>query len=747
MKNVLRDSRGLTIAELMVAAMVAAVVVATILSAWVFAYRSWMKEDRRTRMRVGLLKATEMIKSDIQRSSATYISFYPDGADTYTAISLPVAVQDADGLYTLNAGGEIEWDQTVIYHVYDDGGNKTLRRTVFDPRDNALTASERYTQLENVATAGQGGDSTDMDFLEDLDNFGIQTLPYIIDFYTDSGTPVRSEKVTFGWVRMAQGDHTVRFEVVDKNDSSLGYGLGVDYLKIVPCGRPREVEVALGGGITTSGGPVTRVHDSVWSNNNYLEYGATVEGDYIEFTDFYDMWRESAFEGVSRDNTYSYDDDTDYYGDRIVLELPWDRTEGVELITWQAHAEAFDPVTAGSSGYVNPSDVNSRPGAGVTVRTIISSGNISEEGDYIRVKLKTYQGEELWAEPVYITRQDGGSAYDYDGCENQDPSGLTIPEYHRHQQLFFKDPYTGEITPHCWLLADSAESTEMWSEWTAFPLVKEVGGTPVNYLLSMCVPYKGKSGCKYWQGTATHTYSVEGLTSDELARAAGTPDWSAYSPSALDYIFAVEKIDAAYSTGTVESSICDAGRTSPPYSRIRWAEDSPTGTEIILKARSSNDEYLSDASDWDAITGWTTNPKSLGTEDLARNTYVQFLATLTSEPFWEAPGQTLSYANYVSQQRTGNVWDFPENGGVPLTTAAYSTWVDDVELKWNGNDQICVISGVIARKNNYGQAKVSVDGEDLIRVLEVDISASMDVQDQAITEESTIEVEPRNTGK
>jgi hypothetical protein len=215
----------------------------------------------------------------------------------------------------------------------------------------------------------------------------------------------------------------------------------------------------------------------------------------------------------------------------------------------------------------------------------------------------------------------------------------------------------------------------------------------------------------------------------------------------LNYIFAVEKIDAAYSTGTVESRICDSGMTTPPYSSISWSENDPQWTEITLKARSTNDEHLSDASDWEDVTGWTSNPKTIGTGELDRNRYVQFLATLTAQPFWEAPGEKLSYADYVDEQRLGDPWDFPENGGVPLITAAYSTWVDDVALRWNGDERICVISGIIARKNDYGEVKVSVDGTDLVRVLGVDITASMEVQGRTITEESSLEVEPKNTGR
>jgi Tfp pilus assembly protein PilW len=80
--KIVRNEKGLTFVELLVAAMVAVFVLTAILSAWIFAYRTWTAEERRTRLRIGLLKAMETIKKDIRRSSATYMSFYPSGGDT-----------------------------------------------------------------------------------------------------------------------------------------------------------------------------------------------------------------------------------------------------------------------------------------------------------------------------------------------------------------------------------------------------------------------------------------------------------------------------------------------------------------------------------------------------------------------------------------------------------------------------------------------------------------------------------------
>ena len=191
------------------------------------------------------MKAMETIKSDLRLSSLTYMSYYPAGSDTYTAISMPVAERDANGFFTLDANGEIDWDTTVIYHVYTDvGGNNTLRRTVFNPRDNTMTDAQRYAQLSNVVTAGTGGggSTTDTDFLENLNSFVIDPRAAIIDFYYDSNDPVRTGKVTFGRATLDASDHTIRFEVVGKNSLSAGYDIGIDNIMIEPSGSIREME-------------------------------------------------------------------------------------------------------------------------------------------------------------------------------------------------------------------------------------------------------------------------------------------------------------------------------------------------------------------------------------------------------------------------------------------------------------------------------------------------------------------------
>ncbi len=764
MRSGLLDSKGLTIAELMVAAMVSAIIIAAILSVWLFAYRSWIREGRRTHIRIDLLKTTETIKRDIRASSATYMSFYPSDADTYTAVSMPAADADEDGFYTLNVYDEIDWTRTVIYHIFTDGeGNKSLRRTVFDPRDNTMSHAERYTQLANVVTTGTGGagSTTDTEFLENLDNFAIKALPFVVDFYLNTDAAQRTGRVVFGWERLDAGEHTIRFEVTGKNDAAINYRIGIDCLEIEPCWSRREAEYyassfAPAGALSTSGEVVVIGHAKRWSNRSYLRFRGNSVGDYIEFTDYYDLWRESTFMDSAMDNVYAYYVSTDALGYRAMLELPEDRVEGSEEISWFAYAQSGDSVQAGQDGYL--------PGYPITLRTIVSNDDMDAEGDLVRVRVRAPSTNPFAISRAYITRKDDSS--DRDGLPNQTTSGRQIDEYHRHQQLFFKDIYdtdspagTDDIVEYAYIPAGG----ESWSEWVGFPLILQDNGNPVDYFITICIPDlvtttfpaecgtfdPAKYDCLYWQDpeSNTHTYYITGEDySSVLLPASGTPVWSGtYSSVTSVNIYAVSNIDTWPKVGTVESSIFDTGKDSPTYVQAKWSEYNPEGTEILLKARSSDDAYMDTAPDWSSISGSTVNPHSLS---IGSGRYVQFLAELSTDFFWEAPGQKSSYAEYVDAQAgSSNPWEFPVNSGEYLVTGMYSTWIDDVEIDWPGNDRICIIAGYLARDINYGQAKVMVDGRDLVRVLGVDINISTQVQDLTITEKSSIEVEPANTGK
>ncbi|MBD3426173.1 MAG: hypothetical protein GF409_02960 [Candidatus Omnitrophica bacterium] len=723
-----RDKKGFTVIEVLFVTALSVMVIGAILSAWIFTSRAWMSEAQQTGMRMNMMQALETMKHDVRLSSLTYMVFYPSGASPYTAVSMPAAETDNNGFYSLNANGNIDWDKTIIYHLYSEGGGTaTLRRTVLYNRDNTLTDEERYTQLAGVVTtgAGTGSYSTDTGFLPNVNTFEISSVSPVVDFYDASATPVRAGKVVFGWAKLDSGDHTIRFEVTGKNDLSGGYDIGIDNIMIEPAGASREFEYydssyAPMGSITVAAGSANLVTDGAWSNNNYLELSAGGVGSYVEIQDYYDLLRESAFDNASLDNTETTGDRV-----RIALDIPQEDEEGD--ITWYAYAEAGDSQQEGRNGAM-PGGVTPP----VAIRTVVFRDSIDEKADLIRVKFKSGSSDALNIHSAYITKRDG--SFGSDGQANRNTSGLDVEEFHRHQQLFFKDD-TGSPVPDVSIPADS----EVWSVWTAYPL-----RTDSDYFISMNIQDAGSTTTKYWEGTSgvTRTYYLPGSSYSTMA---GVPDWSGESPSTDKNIYITTNIDTWDSSGSVESHIFDTSLSTPIYNQVKWSEDSPTGTEITLKARSDSDEYMAGATDWESVTGSTSNPGGLS---IGTGRYVQFLAELASDPYWEVSSTEKTYEEYVDDQVDNYaVTDFPAVSGTPYVTGVYSVWIDDVEIDWPGRERICNVTGYIARKNNYGQAKIIVDGEELVKILSVHVATEDEVQGRTISAENYIEVQPRNTGK
>ena len=851
MKKISLNKKGFTITEVLFVAVVSGFVIATILSTWIFTHKVWSGEKHHTMMRVDMLKAIENIKADMRLSSSGYMSYYPLASGSYTAVSMPRADADINGFYTLDSDNKIDWDKTVVYHIVEDEYGRHLRRTVIDSWNSSLDEDERYAILEDVVDGSVTGDSSSDLVKDNLDHFEILPLSPVVDFYTDSAMAVEEKDVTFGYAEIASGDYDLRFTVTGKNDDSSGYAFGIDNIKIQPAGGNREAEYynssfASAGAISSNGKTITLVHGTVWDNDNYLEYAATEVADYLEFADYYDLWRDSAFDDASLNNVL-------LTGNELYarLELPEDRVAMLkEDIAWDAFDEADDSTEEGQDGDL--------PGYPITVRTIVTNAKIDTEdvissdpvrGNLVRVKFVSSSDNPFKIQAAYITRRNGQSGMD--GVANQSSSGLEIEEYHRHQQLFFQDVNDGngingtdEILPEAYI----AKGSYVWSEWIGFPLAIEDGSSnEYDYFITFGVPDldvidsiggdtfspSGKD-VTCWEpdtGTTVHTYYIQFLSctldyttdtfttatahgfsnNDEIAFGgntmptgissgpadpadiAGRPDWTSWQvtnfyyarnvttdtfqistisgglpidfinngsdvivtgnldasgcldPSSDFNVYVSAEIDSWKKTGSVESKIFNTQLSNPVYNKIKWSEDVPFGTEVLMKTRVSSDSGMSGATAWSLITGSGGNPHSLS---LGTDQYIQYRAEISTEPYWEWSSGTLTYSAYVDEQSGGsNVYDFPARSGAPVLAAVDAAWIDDVEIDWPGGKRICVIKGDIVRKNDYGQVSVSLNGNDLVKVLEVDIGVSKEYEGRTFTEENTFQIESRNTMK
>lgn len=763
MRNIFRDRKGFTFTEVMFVLIVSVFVVGATLSIWIFSHRAWTGENHRTDMRIGMLKTVETMRRDIRLSSTTYMSFYPGDSSVFTAIIMPLAEVDSNGFYTLDsATGLIDWDKAVVYHVVENDDKKTLRRTVIDPWTSSMEDPDnRYDLLESVADGTTGGTAyTDL-IKNNLESMEIQSVAAFTDFYTDSTDPVKVENVVFGYAKLGSGSHDIRFTVTGQNDSATGYAFGIDNVRIAPCGSAREAEYydssyAPSGAISSSGSTTTRVHDTIWCNDNYLLYGASAEDDWLEFTDDYDLWRESSFSNAARDNVKLSGEEV-----RAALDLPdaFDDPEHAndpQNTMWHADEQAgADDV----DGYVNPADPANAPADAIVIRTMAKNASLGldpDEGqmmDLVRVKFRSASGwwNKLRIEKAYITRKDKAGA-SYNGLPNVSPSGKTPEEYHMHQQLFFEDTSedfdsdgsTDDIVEGAVISGDLVNAGEIWSEWTAFPYIAEDDdGDEVDYFITFYVADTTKAECGYWPGSGVNSYYLSGAdySTAALEEAVGTPNWTASYTTVYSTgdIFVTSEIDTWESSGIVESQIFDSAVDDPVYSPIDASKYNPSGTTLTLKGRSSDDKDMTGATAWSSAT---STPSSGGR-------YVQFLAEMETDLYWIHSTSSLSYADYIDEQITAPnpVYEFPKRSSEYLVTGVYTVWVDDVENAWPGETRICAIKGDIAKKSSYGRVKITVDGEDLVKVLRVDIAAAVDLEGRILREENTLEIEPRNTGK
>lgn len=765
LKKYLFGKAGISLVEVMFVAVIYLVIMITIFNAWMLTHKGWSGEKERTAIRIDILKSVEKLKADTRLSSITYMSFYPANGEYYTAVSMPQAVVDQNGFFSLDGFGNIIWDKTIIYHIAESGGEKSLKRTVIDSWDSGLDGDERYDQLSRVVSGLLSGSSSEVLIEDVLDSFEITASASDVDFYADVDAPVKVKKAVLGMAMLSSGQHSVGFTVTGKDDVSTGYVIGVDAIYLDPCDSQRDAEYYLSAAAPanswdSSGKPVTVVNDAIWGNSNYVRYQAGEEDDFIEFSDYYDLNRDSTFSGATLNNVIAA-------GGTVYakLEFPADRAEGEEDdIVWKAANQEGGQV-------VDPED-DDLPGYPITIRTAVKNEVINNEGieygeteraDMVRVKFASSSQNPLKIEAAYITRRDGVAGEN--GLRNLSSSGKEINECHFHQQLFFRDQYDGdddgnttEMLGQLWIPPDS----EAYSEWVAFPLtLQNGGGQAVDYFITFCVPdletavfpsgwdafNPAYSDCVSFDVSGTHSYCItEGDFSTQILPAAGAPVWTGvYTTASCDKIYVSTEIDAWQKHGIVESRVIDTMRTSSDYSQIKWTETSPAGTEVTMKARSADEKDMADATDWADVTGSVSNPQ---TPMIGNGKYVQYRAEMSSELSWKWSAGTMSYADYIDEQAGfSSPWVFPSRSGEYLESYAPEVWIDDVELRWLGGGVMCKLKCDLAKSRDGGRAVVTVDGKELISFLSVHLSVIQEIDGVVVSDDATFGMKPRNTYK
>lgn len=575
--------------EMLISVGVGAVFMASVMTVWYFSASTYKNENAKYLLRYQGEKVLERIKADVRLSDSNYILFYPPDTTSYTAISIPKAMPDASGLLRFNSAG-IDWDSTILYYVAtNNAGQREIRRA--EVSGFLADADDRQEQMAAIVAGVTNDDKSNIEQWNNLYPYTYTTLVRsdsvqmkftpttpVFDGYAASASI--SGTVSFGSVRLTAGNHTVRFQVVGRNDQSSGFKMGLDTLSLTPSGGIQEAEVLSLVGDT---GDSSSVEDMTgvgsWSGNHHREYRANSVGDYFELRTYYDQWLESNFYSMTHSNST-------VEGNNPRLTI-LSREDQSLTPSWQAVAQT------------SADTVVSTAEDGQTLRSVISGASIQRSGQMARFKIRAGNAP-LTLQEAYIGLRSGATA-DF----------ASIPT-----QLYFDnapladgavDP-VGALAPGLATAVTIPAGQSVWTNWVEMPF-----GATTDYLLSCyVVSGEGQSWSDSTPG-AVHGYRLAGNQAANLTGMAPTPSSA---------VLLVEQAASFQASAAAVSQVYDTKISAPVYTQLSWSPSLPPGSSARLYVRTSDDPNMIDAEDWSELPVLTVSPVSLASLDRYR--YVQF---------------------------------------------------------------------------------------------------------------------------
>ncbi len=699
---------GFSFVEFLVAILIGLLILVAILLIWNTVEKSWHVERVYSRLICDLETFAERFKKEIGSSDANEMFYYPQNAATYTAISFPVAVDDdGDGFIEVDTDGNVTWDKTYIYHVYQTSdGESQLRLTQFSPR-LSMSDADRQRQINEVVTYGKAISSTpnaansSTRFLftcpsDSADKpIELTIQPNYKEFDGYSAQTDRSVEISFGSVPLTAGEHYVTFTVT--GTSQGGYSLGLDSFRISPSGGNREGEECT---VDDDSGDDVSNEDMVtfgsWNGNRQLEYQADDEDDFITLSFYNDEWIETNFYRCSPSNTLIEYSNTDGNGgstgvnDYVVRLSGYGETWNVgdQVGTSETIIDIVTPVT------------------GRNYRNIISYQVTDTEGSAVRFQLSNYSNaHDLHIISATLFERASGS----DGIEST------------KKIITFSGSSSVTI----------ARSSSIWSDWINLSDIDNFN-KEVDYLVSIFINNTFAIGMSSWQAvTGVNSYVIESDT--DYSQEADWPETATANPA----IFALKSIEVSYfASGALTSQIYDTGLANPDYSTLSWSiaknnygdyESGGLGANLVIKLRSHDDkDVLLNDNDWSDEVSINTQSQTEGEADISSvsgGRYIQFKAELDSQP-------TSGQYNYVK-----------------------SCVLKKVGIKWPGESEpgkttVVNLSGYITTRPDYGKFSVAVDGKELTKGLEVNLKLTKDIMGvPPVSRLVNVQIEPRNTGR
>jgi type II secretory pathway pseudopilin PulG len=677
---------GFTIVELVVSTAIAVIAVTMTVRGYVYLLRQTHLQDTQDVLDVDVQVALEHIKYNMRLSSLDRMFFHPQGAATYTAISFPMAA-DSDGDGVVDKGD----DDKIIWGqtvVYHvwNTAPHQLRCTRFTPRDNTLSHAQRQDQLVSVVTNGHGQNTLNG---------------------SNAVTDVVFENL-FTWSLDPRGAIIDAYAPEQDRDASALLG------SILLDGGPHTFRFELIGKNPLSTGykvgvdslcvsPSASVREGEAQLPVTQQSGATAVWDEIpggrwsgNHQLLFPAGAVGHFFELSMQNdlwreTHFQSTGDSHHNTRPVYDESLSPHDFVVTLdgpgtNWSAAAQM------GVSNAL-PTTANLIEGAAFRVLLrgdeMIEGGWIDASGRRCRVGFATGQGSQVRLQCAYI-----GEASSAESNTMDVASGTQRP-------LTF-----GGATQ-----VNLPVASETWSDLLDMPIDRER-----SYLVSYLVSATPAGGRLIGWDTASlsgpNTYMIPAAGSPTIADTAAETWTSRGDTVAYRALIGVSHLYATCApTGIYESAVFDTHVSTPAYQEIWWDASAPTGTDIGIKVRTGANPDMSDAPAW---TNVIFIP-SFGVIDPGNKRYVQFLAQLTSD-----------------------------------AAGANAPRLKEFLIRWAGVEQVVDVTGTFTRGPDYGIYQVTVDGQELMTGINVDLEIFDTIrahgEEHRLVSQASAEVEPRNTG-
>lgn len=679
--------RGSTLFEVMIAASVTGMIVGGIYLMWATLSKSWMTERVKTNLNAELQVAITRLNKEMCLSTGNEIYYYPSGSPPYNAVSFPLPVdEDGDKLLEMDANENIIWDRTVAYHSFDNGGQVELRRTVFNPRDNNLTQAEREEQLESIALNGNAEgthNSVNASTETVLANLEqFEIIPALVTVDGYNPLLVLTDFISFGSLVLTPGEHTFRFEVTGKNTSSADYHIGIDALVLSPSGGKREAEEMLPPA-ASSGESADNVDLSAVGSWSGYAHLLFHANQVGDYIEF-TLYHDEWIE-TNFDHADAVQD-----GTAVKFDASLDPPEIVLYLdgmkeTWTAAT----PTGGSSTGYASaPPDLPEM--RGLTLRTVVTKETLESKGERARVLFRAHPTQNsLEIITAYIEER----SLEQDGISST------------KKQLYFsnlpvvigteQDLESGTVGTGPASVVIPA-GREVYSNWVELPI-----DTEKDYLVSFYISEDDNMySPSYYAGPTGSVNSY--YRSGDYANSSA---WAG-AGSAFAHIVASVAVEVTHpATGFWTSQIYDTKIANPTYGEISWDAVELINTDVKISVRSSDDAEMDDNPAW---VEFVSTPGNVPNSQSGR--YVQIKVELTSaDPYYDTP---LLKRN---------------------------------SIRWPGEETVIDIGGYFSKDEDYGIIKLTVDGQELSKSVEVRLKTAETYLERELDSTISSEIEPRNT--